>query len=262
MPPFFAWNAILLAGGVAGRGIPAWDVAFFLLLGAGPLYYVGALAQLLALFALLGKTARAGRLALAGSVALSAGFYVAADLTTWTAGVRADLFETHLNRFFPAWSVFFALGVVLGRSERAFASLEKRRGALAAVAAISFAAYLAELHISEELFGFHPIRQFFVAGFPFQIAGTILFLDGLRRLDLSGRARKVLVALAAAAPDTFGIYLSHVSAQTVLFALWIAAGHDTASWWEVPLLAVASWAVCQSAVRIARCVSQARRSQA
>jgi fucose 4-O-acetylase-like acetyltransferase len=252
LPPFFVWNAILLATGVPERGLPAPEILFFFLLGAGPLYYVGALVQLLTLFALLDTSAGGKRLLLAGSFALSAAFYVAADLATWSAVAGAEIFETHLNRFFPAWGVFFAKGVLLGRSEGVFLTIEKRRVGLIVVAAVSFAAFVGELQVAEARFGFHPIRQFFITGLPLQIAGTLLILAGLRRLDLSERARTLLARLAAAGPDTFGIYLSHVSAQAGLFALWVAAGHDTAEWWEVPLLAIASWAVCQGSVRIAR----------
>lgn len=250
LPPFFVWNAILLATGAQGRELPVSEVLFFFFFGAGPLYYVGALAQLLALFALLGPSAGGKRVLLAGFFALSAAFYAAADLATWTAG--AGVFETHLNRFFPAWSAFFATGVLLGRSDTAFAWLARRRVALAAVAAVSFAAFLAELQAAAGRFGFHPIRQFFAFGLPLQIAGSVLALDALRRLDFSGRRGRLLARLAATGPDTFGIYLSHVPVQAALFSLWIAAGHDTADWWEVPILATTSWFVCRAGVRILR----------
>jgi fucose 4-O-acetylase-like acetyltransferase len=198
------------------------------------------------------RSPRGERVFVRASFALSAAFYVAADFATWTSGVGAEVFETRLNRLFPGWGVFFAAGILLGRSESAFAWVGKRRNALAALAAVSFVALLGELFLAEERFGFHPIGQFFLAGLPFQLAGVLLFLDGVRRLDLSGRARSLLSRLAAAGPDTFGIYLSHVSVQAALFALWVAAGHDTADWWEVPVLAAASWVVCQAVVRLAR----------
>lgn len=242
---------ILLATGVQGRGLPVPDLLFFFFFGAGPLYFVGALVQLLALFAFLAPPARAGRLLLAG-FAVSAVTFAAADFATWTTGAVAGIFETHLNRFFPAWSVFFAGGVLLGRSDAAFGWVARRRIPLAVLAAVSAAAYLAELGAAGRRFGFHPVRQFLLAGLPLQLAGGLLFLDGLRTLDRSGRARGLLARLAAAGPDTFGIYLSHVSVQSALFALWVAAGHDTADWWEVPVLAVASWIVCRAGVRVMR----------
>lgn len=251
LPPFFLWNVILLATGVPGRGLRVSEVLFFLFFGAGPLYYVGALVQLLALYAFAGSRVRAGRLLVAG-FALSAACFAAADFATWTAGAGAGIFETHLNRFFPAWGVFFALGVLLGRSNEAFAWVARRRGPLAAATAVSFAAFVFELHAVEARLGFHPVRQFLLAGLPVQLLGTLLVLDGVRRLDLAGKARRTLARLAAAGPDTFGIYLSHVSVQAALFAVWVAVGHDTAEWWEVPLLAASSWAVCLAAVRFAR----------
>lgn len=254
LPPFFLWNAILLAAGVPGRELPAREVLFFLLFGAGPLYYVGALVQLLALYAFAGSRVRAGRLLAAGG-ALSAACFAAADFATWTAGAGAGIFETHLNRFFPAWSVFFALGVLLGRSNESFAWVAKRRALLSAATAVSYAAFVFELHAVESRFGFHPVRQFLLAGLPFELLGSLLVLDGVRRLELAGKARRALARLAAAGPDTFGIYLAHVPAQAALFALWVEAGHDTADWWEVPLLAAASWVVCRAAVRVARRVA-------
>jgi peptidoglycan/LPS O-acetylase OafA/YrhL len=252
LPPFFVWNAILLATGVPGRGLSAPQICFYFFFGAGPLYYVGALVQLLALFAFVRKAREGGWGVLAAFFVLSVAFYAAADLATWTAGARAEIFETHLNRFFPAWGVFFAAGVLLGRGDRAFEWIERHRALFAVAAALSYMAYLGELHVVLSRFGFHPVRQFLLAGLPLQIAATLLFLAGLRKLDLSGRAKALLSRLAAAGPDTFGIYLSHVPAQSALFALWVAAGHDTADWWEVPILAVASWIVCQLAIRAAR----------
>jgi hypothetical protein len=252
LPPYFVWNAVLIATGALGAGLSAADRIFFFFLGARQLYFVCTLIQLVALFALFRKSPKGERLFFKVSFALSAAFYAAADIATWTSGAGAEMFEVRLNRLFAGWGVFFAAGVLLGRSESAFAWVGKRRIALAAIAAVSFAAYVGELLAAEARFGFHPIGQFFLAGLPFQLAGVLLVFDGLRRLDLAGRARALLVRLAAAGPDTFGIYLSHVSMQAGLFALWVAAGHDTADWWEVPLLAIASWAVCQASVRIAR----------
>ena len=250
--PFFVWNAILLATGVPGPSLSTAQIVFYFFFGAGPLYYVGALIQLLAIFAFVERFKEGGQLAFALSFVLSAAFYAAADLAALMTGARAEIFETNLNRFFPAWGAFFAAGVLLASKDGAFGWIERRRALLVVLSVLSFAAYLGELHVVLSRVGFHPIRQFFVAGLPFQLAGSLLFLAGLRRLDRSGRARKLLSRLAAAGPDTFGIYLSHVPVQTGLFAVWVAAGHETADWWEVPVLAAASWILCRAAVRAAR----------
>ncbi|MCM3877668.1 MAG: acyltransferase [Thermoanaerobaculia bacterium] len=251
LPAFYAWNAILVVTGSQGRDLAASEVVFYLLTGANQLYFIFALVQLLVLHRLLAPKWLGW-----GAAIATLAFYAAADAAVWTRGAASEIFTLYLNRSFAAWAVFYAAGVLLARRPGLLEGLWRKRAILVAAAVVTYAAYVAELRAEDRVLSFNPVLQFLVPGLPFQLVGAVLLLLALRRLEASPRTKPAVLWLAAAAPDTFGIYLSHVSVQAALFGLWVRAGHEGAHWTEVPILAAASWIVCQLATRAGRALRE------
>ena len=256
LPPYFAWNALLLATGAQGAGLTPAEVALFFVFGTRHLYFVCALVQLLALHAFLGRRVPGRRLVVL-AVTLSVVYYVLADSAAWVTGSGGEILERVLNRLCAGWAVYYAVGAWLARSETGLARVERRLGALAGAAAVLYAVYALEIRAMFLRFGFHPILQFIGTGLPFQLVGALCVLAGFRRLETGALGARVVERLATTGPDTFGIYLSHVSVQLGLFALALAAGYAGTDALEVPVLAVASWVVCRAGLAAARRVAPA-----
>jgi hypothetical protein len=114
--PLLAWNvAMFLAD--AGLVRPfTWQSLFDLVTGFWQLYFLFVLVQLLILHRLvLGSipSPRRLRVSLVAAALLSLAYYVAANLTLWTRGTSAGVFETHLDKTFLPWFFYFVLGVWL-----------------------------------------------------------------------------------------------------------------------------------------------------
>lgn len=250
--PFFAWNAIMVAIWVAvGGTVTPGRIAFGMLTGQWQLYFLFALAQLVAIHWLLrrGPEPRAGRAAYVAAALATTLVYLGSDLLLWTVpgGSEADI-ERWIGRFGPTWALFFATGVLLSHRPELFEWIGRHVRPLTAVAVVSYAAYVAAAYAADARFGFAPRKQFLAAGLPFQAIGPVLLLAWLRRIDAQGAAPRPIAWLARTGRQTFGIYLAHAAVLMGLVAALGTTGLLDGGWREASALFVATWSVTLLAV--------------
>jgi surface polysaccharide O-acyltransferase-like enzyme len=252
--PFLVWNVILLGLSPERTLLPPGEILFFLGTGYWQLYYVFALFQLLLLGVLLEPLMHGRRMnwILAGAGILSFLFYGISDLLLWTQGADGGFFEALWNRFFAGWSLFFATGIVLRRLPGALEGLSRNLARFFLLSAFFYLAYLAELHFEDRWLGYHPRKQFLLAGLPFQFFGTLAFIGALFRFQGLPRGQRVLARLASLGGDTFGIYLAHTGVLMVFYRVMLASGRAEVHWIEAPVLWAATWIFSTGFVRLVR----------
>ncbi|RPI74645.1 MAG: acyltransferase [Desulfobacteraceae bacterium] len=249
--PFLIWNSLLIfTDQVLNKAGWSNDLIFPLLTGQWQLYYLFALMQLFVLHHfLITRPGRSGmQTLLIPAACFSFLFYLTADVILWTRGMEANLFETHGNRLFFAWSLFFALGVWFRQDVNALPRLFARQGLFTALTVLFYAAYYGELRLEEQLFGGHALGQILLAGFFFQVCACLLILNLLCRWSAGKRAAKILKSLAALAPDSYGIYLVHTPILICLYAFSL----PFPIWVEVPVYWVITFLIAFGLVRLVR----------
>lgn len=221
--PFVAWNAITLAVLVlaAGQRTSAGGALYQVTTGVWHLYFIAALVQLLFLHSmLLGTLATPnGRWVTIAAVAGTAIFYTISEILVWTHGVMSDVVEFELRKTFIAWSAFYFIGVSWSRRGETLDWSGRALRRLGAYALPAYLLYALALLLQHRVYYATLRKQMLLSALPVQIAGSILLLALLRRWESSGRAARLLDALASRGRDSFGVYLAH---NAVLVALWSA----------------------------------------
>lgn len=251
--PMVAWSAVMLAlGANAGVRSPT-EVLLDLTTGVQHLYYLGVLAQLTLVGVLLdrGRRSWADRRVLVLAAVVSIGTLTLSDAALWTGADALGFTEGWLRRLCLPWAVFFAFGAWL-RQRRGSLVLEPRAlTALTAATVTGWALYVVGFRFEDRIFGFTPRTELLLAGLPFQLAGAWLLL-ALTGAAARTRAGPAMDRLAAAAPETYGVYLVHFPVLIVCFRLWTATGLSRAHWAEVPVFWAIVWVLSLLLVRAIR----------
>jgi membrane-bound acyltransferase YfiQ involved in biofilm formation len=113
---------------------------------------------------------------------------------------------------------------------------------------ISHGIYSYELIREDARVGYNPLLQFLIASLPYKFSASIFILAMLYKWKNAHWVKR----MAASANDTYGIYLAHTSVLVIAFSAWLAIGHTTTHWSEVPLLWIAVWFTSQGIVRLAQ----------
>jgi fucose 4-O-acetylase-like acetyltransferase len=246
--PFLAWNVItLLVLAEPGQNI-AYKV-FQIATGTWHLYFIFALLQLLVLHALLFPAIESGqiRTIVITAVALTITSYVVSEALLWLNGADNGTAEVLHRKLFTFWAGFFAVGVWW-----------RRRGsrrlspfgwiATAFVIAAAYAIYIFDLKLEVSSFGFTPRKQLLVGGLAFQLLASATMLVLIEKLD----GTKFVTALAPWGRDSYGIYLVHISVMLLLFRFLLSNGWLKISWYQVPVLTVATYLISLAFVRAVR----------
>ena len=238
LPPLVFWSIVLLALGYGGPK-PDWPTLLDVASGPGHLFFLFILIQFVIVAPWLSR-ARLGWV-FAGAVTFSALSYVASDVLLWKQGGDDGVIERSLAKLVVTWSVFLVTGVVLRQRPELLERLRRETIWLIVLVAAFYLAYSWELRVEERWLGYHPRQSLLALGLPFQWLGSLLLL-----LVVDGAAGKVswhwlLTPLSRAARQTYAVYLAHLPAIVVLFALANTVGLPTTHWIFVPLLAASAW---------------------
>ncbi len=244
---------MLLLQATAQRRSPA-ALLLDLLTGVQHLYFLGVLAQLTLLLALVRRLrpgASAGRL-LAISAAVSLLTLACSDLALWSRSEGLVFTEGWLRRLCLPWAAFFFFGVWMRERHPRWATSSGKLAALAAGAAAAFLLYEWGFRLEERSFGWTPRTELLLAGWPFQLLAAWLLLALMGAWRRSLRLRAPLAALAAAARDSYGIYVVHFPVLIVLYGAWRASGSGSPHWAEVPTFLVLTLLASSGLVRALR----------
>lgn len=239
VPPFLAWNAVMIALGV-GADEPVWT----LLTGSWHLYFICALLQLLVLHALAVRFVSDDRWGwvVGLSVAATALLFGLSEAQLAFDGGDGGAFEDAFRKLGPVWGGFFFLGTALKRDESALARV-RTWGALTL---LSWPLYVWELQRQTAWLGTEPRLQLLLGALPFQLFGGLFALGLLERLARTSPGRR----LGALAGDTFGIYLMHNAALVLWYGFLGARGWTSVAWWETPLVWALVWVSCTVVTRL------------
>jgi len=97
-------------------------------------------------------------------------------------------------------------------------------------------------------FGFTPRKQLLFGGLAFQLLASATMLVLIEKLD----GTKFVTALAPWGRDSYGIYLVHISVMLLLFRFLLSSGWLKISWYQVPVLTVATYLISLAIVRAIR----------
>ena len=246
--PFLAWNVITLLV-LAEPGESVGNKVFQILTGTWHLYFIFALLQLLVLHALLVPAIDSGKLrtVIITAVALTIMSYAASEAILWLSGADNGTVEALHRKIFTFWSGFFAVGVWWRRrASRRLSTLGWIMTAL--VIGAAFAVYIIDLKLEVSSFAFTPRKQLLFGGLPFQLLASATMLVLIEKLD----GTKFVTVLAPWGRDSYGIYLVHISVMLLLFRFLLSSGWLKISWYQVPVLTVATYLISLAFVRAVR----------
>lgn len=247
--PFLFWNTVMLLMHSEGpeEGI---DAVLYWLTGYWHLYFLFVLMQLLIVGLLFDRYLgpRWPAWMLVAGVATTVSAYVWSDVLLWTEPPDGGWIEVLTRRVFLLWFLFYAVGAWLRYNAVAMQFLSRRLSCLAVIAAACYLGYMGGLFAETYWIGATPRLQFLGAGLPFQVAGPVLLLALLYRLQDQPRFRGVMRMLAASSRFTYGIYLSHLPILIALVAAVQFLNIPIDHWIAVPVFAISIWLVARLAV--------------
>lgn len=246
MPAYLVWTAVMLALDVPA-GLSGGERVLVALTGPWQLYYLLALGQVLVIAAWVEP-----RRGLWGLAAVSVGIYAASSVLLWTVGIPEA--EYWLVRVGATWGVHFVIGAALRRSPAMVALLHHWWPAAAVAAVPALGLYAFGFLREETAFGDTPRMQIMATALPFQVLGSLALVGAAS----AGRERRWVAALAALAPDTFGIYLCHTTILVYLYDFLTDHRWTTVFPVEVPLVGGAVSVLATVLVRLGRRVLPAR----
>ncbi len=252
--PLLVWGSVLVWLGTEEPAESVAALAVQLVSGPWQLYFLFVLLQLHAVHYLIEVRAprTRTRTLLLWSAALSLAWYAASDLALWRLGGHSHAIGYYGRKFAVMWAVYYGIGVALRANPGAFARLWRLRWLLATLTVASAAAYAWELHQVDAWLGSIPVDQGLIAALPTGVFGTLTVLMAAERAQSSGLGHRVLLLLAAPAPDTYGVYLVHTVVLLPLFAWYQQTSWYRVDGWMAPITGAITILISVALVRAAR----------
>lgn len=254
--PFLVWNVIymFMFRLFEGQPILSWNTLFLLTTGYMQMYFIFVLIQFFLLYSLLHRylTRKNLNYVLVASAVGSFLFYLSSEVILRTCGPDQHFFEWHYGKLFIAWGLFFFWGVWLCDHFDVFEKMSRKLGTLGFVTFLTALVYYWELHREVLIYGYDSRQYFMLAGLLFQFLAANFMLALLYRMDRAGISGKVSRWLARSGKDVYGIYMAHLLVLSGLIAFWDKIGLPDVLWVKVAVIAVSTWIVSQSLIRVCR----------
>jgi len=255
--PFLVWGVLttVLQVGLS-RPLTGADL-LGILIGSNQLYFIFVLIQLALLYRFLVRPRISVRnsgafLALSASLALLNAAIV--DLLQWTTGpAPAQRFANWGAHSFLAWGVFYMLGAWACLHPGFLETLARKARLVGGAWVFFYAAYVVELKISEDRFGWSPVYLFVLTAFAFMaihtLAASVIMLRARRWID-----RIPLHALLWRwSGETYGIYLAHVFVLLLLIRIYNSLTVTLLPFAvEAPVFFLVTWFLTLGFIRLVR----------
>jgi fucose 4-O-acetylase-like acetyltransferase len=255
--PFLIWGVLTTALQIGLSQPPTWSDLVGIIIGSNQFYFIFVLIQLALLYRFLvrpriSESNTGAFLALSATIALLNSATV--DVLQWTVGpAPAQRFANWGAHSLIAWGVFYMLGAWANLHPAFLETLTRRARLIGCAWIVSYAAYVAELKLSEDRFGWSPVYLFVLTGFVFMgmtvLAGSVLMLrarGGIHRIPLHS-------LLWRWSTDTYGIYLAHVFVLLLVIRFYHRLTDALLPFAvEAPVFCLVTWLLTLGLVRLVR----------
>jgi fucose 4-O-acetylase-like acetyltransferase len=251
--PFLVWGVFTAVLQVGLSRPLTWGDLVGIIIGNNQFYFIFVLIQLALLYRFLVRPRNSGVfLALSASLALLNSAIV--DILQWTTGpAPAQRFANWGAHSFIAWGVFYMLGAWACLHPGFLETLDRKARLIVCAWIVFYAAYVIELKISEDRFGWSPVYLFVLTGFAFMwihaLAGSVIMLRARRWID-----RVPLHSLLWRwSGDTYGIYLAHVFVLLLVIRFYNDLTANLLPFAvEAPVLFLVTWFLTLGFIRLVR----------